>query len=141
MTTSTDPVPNMDNDTSQVHAFHNKGSTRLCQHLIGLSRLIFTFQNDTVQSEDTPSTSFVLYEEDIPDVVYIGPSDCSWDTAKPCKVFLLIPDKKLIMIRTESKDLTLDKVKTLLLLKYHLPFVNPTVSLAERVLTDESILE
>ena len=89
-----------------------------------------------------PLPEVVLFQsEQYNDVLYLGGEDkTTWPTDLP-KSFVLIPEtQKALMIRNSS-DANANKLKELLLKKYHedLPFVNPTLSYKGEVRTEETL--
>ena len=89
-----------------------------------------------------PLPELVLHQsEQYGDVLYLGKEDkTTWPTDLP-KSFVLIPEiDKALMIRNSS-DAKANKLKELLLKKYHedLPFVNPTLSYKGEILTEETL--
>ena len=80
-----------------------------------------------------------MYESyQYPEVLFVGKEHTkSWSFEDLQTFFVLIPAiDKALMIRNSSQA-TVDKLKELLLSKYHsdLPFVNPTISHKGTVLT------
>ena len=89
-----------------------------------------------------PLPEIVLHQSDqYNDVLYLGEKDkTTWPTDLP-KSFVLIPKiEKALMIRNSS-DANANKLKELLLKKFHedLPFVNPTLSFKGETLTEETL--
>ena len=89
-----------------------------------------------------PLPEVVLHQsEQYCDVLYLGKEDkTTWPTDLP-KSFVLIPKiDKALMLRNSS-DANANKLKELLLKKYHedLPFVNPTLSYKGEVRTEETL--
>ena len=92
--------------------------------------------SDTVHTKETQQ--YVLYDDTtVPDVIYIGkPNVTNWDYKRLKTVKLIIPNFKILMLRMDG-DLSIGKVKDLLQLKFHMPYINPVISVNNQALSEE----
>ena len=81
----------------------------------------------------------MLYDEEtVTDVYFTGaPDKTDWDRKKLKNIFILIPDKKALMIRNDS-GATVKEIRDLLIQKFHFPFINPQISTQGKALESES---